>query len=542
MLRNQAELAEVAGKYEQLGYWEPLTLGEQLKLVAGKYQHKVAVIDGERRLTYAELDAAADRLAAGLSALGLGRNDNIVVQLPNCISFLTLCFALFRIGARPILALPSLREAELDAICRLAEPVAYVIPTDFLGFHYEETAARLRQKHPSLRYTLTEGAGRQSGNIDLAALTGPSLALAQPPSYTDTALFLLSGGTTGTPKLIPKIHAAYAYNAKASAKRCGVTAASVYLAVLSIAHDYPLCCPGVLGTLLAGGTVVLSKTASYEEAFPLIGQEKVTITAIVPAIANLWLDALAWDETVNAASLAVVLVGAAKLELEVARQLIDRLGCKLQQGYGLGEGVTCFTALDDPEDIVCSCQGRPVSEADEVKIVDENGKEVPAGEFGELIQRGPYTFLGYYRAPELNRQCFTADGFFCTGDRARITPEGNIQLAGRIKEQINRAGENVVPAEIETYLRRHKSIKDAAVLGLPDKNLGERTCAFLITGNDTITAADISKFLHDLGVAPYKIPDQIELVDCFPFTNVGKVDKKKLREFCQEEREDGQHD
>lgn len=534
MIITGAELEQLACRYEKLGYWEPLTLGEQLRAAAERYQNKIAVVEDEKRLTYAELDAAADRLAAGLAALGIRRGDTVVVQLPNCISFLTLCFALFRIGAPPILALPSHREAELNAIFRLAEPVAYVIPTDFLGFHYEETAACLRQKHPSLKYTLTDGQGRQSGNLDLNNIAGPPLAFAQPPSYKDTALFLLSGGTTGTPKLIPKIHAAYAYNAKASAKRCGVTGESVYLAVLSIAHDYPLCCPGVLGTLLAGGTAVLSKTASYEEAFPLIDREKVTITAIVPAIANLWLEALAWDETVNVPSLAVVLVGAAKLELDVAKQLIARLGCKLQQGYGLGEGVTCFTALNDPEDIVCSCQGRPVSEADEVKIVDETGAEVPAGEFGELIQRGPYTFLGYYRAPELNRQCFTADGFFRTGDRARITPEGNIQLAGRVKEQINRAGENVIPVEIETYLRRHKSIKDAAVLGLPDKNLGERTCAFLIAEDDTITMADISKFLHELGVAQYKIPDQIELVDCFPFTNVGKVDKKKLREFCWE--------
>lgn len=529
-MTNQERVEHIVGRYEQLGYWEPLTLGEHLKIAAQKYQRQVAVVADNTRLTYAELDLAVDRLAAGLFGLGIHNSDNVVVQLPNSIAFITVCFALFRIGARPILALPSHREAELDAIFQLAEPVAYVISPSFLGFDYEKTADLLMTRHSSVKLLITDGKGRTG--IELNQIPAALVAFERPPSHKDIALFLLSGGTTGTPKLIPKIHAAYAYNAKATAKRCGLTDKSVYLAVLSIAHDYPLCCPGILGTLFAGGTAVLCKTASYEEAFPLIARERVTITAIVPAIAAVWLEALAGDETVDVSSLEVVLVGAAKLEKETAKQLIAGLGCKLQQGYGLGEGITCFTALDDTEEIACSCQGRPVSPADEIKIVDENGNEVPAGEFGELIERGPYTFLGYYQAPALNRQCFTTDGFFCTGDRARLTPEGNIQIEGRIREQINRAGENVVPAETETYLRKYKGIKDAAVLGLPDENLGERTCAFLLAEDKTITLADICRFFHELGIAQYKMPDQIEFIDSFPLTNVGKVDKKKLRAMC----------
>lgn len=530
MLATQKEIDHIAKKYIQLGYWEPLTLGEQLRLWARRYQERIAVVEGQRRITFTGLDYQTDRLAAGLSGLGIRKGDNVVVQLPNSISFLVTCFALFRIGARPVLALPSHREAELDAVFRLAEPVAYIIPIEFLGFNYEKTAYFLMEKHRSVKFVITDGKGEKS--IDLNAVPKQPVTFEQAPSYKDTALFLLSGGTTGTPKLIPKIHAAYVYNAKATAKRCGLTEKSVYLAVLSIAHDYPLCCPGVIGSLLSGGTSVLSKTASYEDAFPLIVREKVTITAIVPAIVNLWLEALEWDRSVDVSSLEVVLVGAAKLETAAAKKLMSRLECKLQQGYGLGEGITCFTSLDDEADIACSCQGRPVSEADEVKIVDPYGNELPNGEYGELIERGPYTFLGYYRAPELNRQCFTSDGFFCTGDRARITPEGNIEIAGRVKEQINRAGENVIPSEIETYLRKHRHIQDAAVFGLPDNILGERTCAFLIADDHTITLADICKFLNELGVAQYKMPDQIEFVDCFPFTNVGKVDKKRLKEIC----------
>ncbi len=531
MIENKKRSDNNAADYEQLGYWEPLTLGEQLRSAASRYKNKIAVVEDDIRLTYEELDKTADKLAAGLSGMGIQAGDNVVVQLPNCISFITVCFALFRIGARPVLALPSHREAELDAVFNLAEPVAYIIPKTFLGFDYEKIADTLTKRYSSVKLVITDGKGENS--IDINDIPIPAIDFGDVPSYKSTALFLLSGGTTGIPKMISKSHTAYAYNAKATAKRCGLTAQSVYLAVLSIAHDYPLCCPGVIGTLLCGGTVALCKTSSYDEAFPLIEKERVTIIAVVPAVINVWLETLEWDTSVDVSSLEVILVGAAKLEKDIAKRIISRMGCRLQQGYGLGEGITCFTSPDDPEDIACSCQGRPVSEADEIKIVDESGNEVAGGEFGELIERGPYTFSGYYKAPELNRQCFTADGFFRTGDRARITPEGNIQIEGRIKEQINRAGENVVPAEIELYLRKHPNIKDASVISLPDETLGERTCAFLITDGNMLGLADICKFLKDMGVARYKIPDQIELIECLPFTNVGKVDKKKLREYAQ---------
>ncbi|GIQ70287.1 salicylate synthase [Xylanibacillus composti] len=529
MWEDRKQVAEAASKYEQLGYWEPLTLGQHLHRWAERYRDSVALVEGDSRLTYRELDGKADELASGLYNMGIKKGDHVVVQLPNRISFVVVCFALFRIGALPILALPAHRETELDGIFQTAEPVAYIAPDVYLGFDYRPMANRLAKRHPSVRFVITDG-DNESG-VRLADIGMPPVKLEQ-PAYRDIALLLLSGGTTGIPKLIPRTHADYAYNAKAAATRCNLKAQSVYLAVLPVAHNFPLCCPGILGTLSVGGKVVMCQTSSCDEALPLIAQEKVTITALVPSLASMWLDVLEWDRTSDISSLEVLQIGGAMLEEQLARRIMPEMGCKLQQVFGMAEGLICCTSLDDTEQIIQSCQGRPLSADDEILLVDEEGNEVETGEYGELLVRGPYTINGYYRAPEQNRKAFTPDGFYRSGDRARVTAEGNIQIGGRIKEQINRAGEKIVPSEVESWLCAHPDIQDAVLIGLPDARLGERSCACLMTGGKEISLAEIHRFLQDKGVARYKMPDQIVFVDVWPLTGVGKIDKAKLKKLA----------
>lgn len=531
MKANTEWLEHAVTKYEQLGYWEPLTLGQQLRIWAEKYQNRVAFVEDDVRLTYMELDHKVDKLASGFVNMGIKKGDNVVVQLPNSISFVLTCFALFRIGALPVLALPAHREAELDGIFSLANPVAYIIPATFLGFDYKKMADQLVKKHSSVKFVITDG--KTESGINLADISMPPVDL-ESPSYKDTALLLLSGGTTGTPKLIPRTHADYVYNAKASATRCKLNSQSVYLAVLPVAHNFPLCCPGILGTLSVGGKVVMCKTTSCDEAFPLIEKERVTITALVPSVVTLWLEVLEWDTTSDISSLEVLQVGGSMLDENLAKRIMREMKCRLQQVFGMAEGLICCTSISDPDPIIYSCQGRPLSDADEIRIVDADGNDVAEGEYGELLVRGPYTISGYYKAPEQNRKDFTSDGFYRSGDRARITPDGNIQLGGRIKEQINRAGEKIMPSEVESYLRSHPDIKDAALITLPDKTLGEKSCAYLITDNREISLSDIHKFFNDMGVARYKMPDQIKFIDFWPLTSVGKVNKTKLKEMAVE--------
>lgn len=206
----------------------------------------------------------------------------------------------------------------------------------------------------------------------------------------------------------------------------------------------------------------------------------------------------------------------------------------MQQAYGLGEGIICYTSLDDPLDVILSSQGKPVSDGDEIIIVDEMNNRLPPRVPGELLEKGPYTFLGYYGNESLNEGLFTEDGFLRTGDRAYLDEEGNVTICGRVREQINRAGENVSPMEVESVLKQHPNIKDAAVFGRADENLGERTTALIITDGAELVLKDITTFFISLGVALYKVPDELHICKSFVYTNVGKVDKKKMERLLEE--------
>lgn len=226
-------------------------------------------------------------------------------------------------------------------------------------------------------------------------------------------------------------------------------------------------------------------------------------------------------------------MGGAKFSAEAARRVRSELGATVQQSFGMAEGLTTFTGLDEDEETITTRQGRPTLEADEVLVVDDEGHEVPLGTSGHLLTRGPSTIRGYYRAPEHNAANFTADGFYRTGDIVRADERGYLTVVGRSKDQINRGGEKIAPEEVENVLLTSESVHDVSVVGVPDELLGERTKAFVIPreGSDrsTLSLPAIRRFLTDKGLAAYKIPDVVELVDEFERTAVGKVSKRHQR-------------
>jgi len=514
--------AALVQRYEKLGYWKRKALGDLLKDTVATHADTVALVDGATRLTYVELDQKADWLASGLSRLGINRGDRVLLQLPNGEAFVLSLFALLRIGALPIMAMPAHREKDVLALCQLAEPSAYIVARSFLGFDYLELAQRVRQSNPSVRHVLVDG---DPGPWEDLSLIGDAPRDFQPPEHTDTALLLLSGGTTGTPKLIPRTHTDYLYNAIESARLCGFSSDTTYLAALPVSHNFPLACPGILGTFSVGGRVVMSKVASTDETFPLIADERVTHTALVPPLVKLWLDARQWDDS-DLSTLKLLQVGGARLDSELAKQISP--GCQLQQVFGMAEGLLCYTRLDDPPDVIVNTQGRPLCLDDEVRIVDPNGCPVTPGQIGELQVRGPYTIGGYYRAPDHNASSFTSDGFYRSGDLVQLTEQGNIVVHGRAKEQINRAGEKIATAEIEDVLVKHPNIDACTVIAVPDDRLGERTCAAIIVTEQAPSLSDIQAFLRDAGLPRYKLPDQLLEVAAWPLTTVGKIDKQRL--------------
>ncbi|WNG56845.1 (2,3-dihydroxybenzoyl)adenylate synthase [Archangium gephyra] len=517
---------EFARRYRRAGYWCGETFGQLLRERARSHGERTALVAGAQRWSYRELDERADRLAAGLQALGIKPRDRVVVQLPNIAEFFEVIFALFRLGALPVFALPAHRSAEISYFCAFTEAAAYIIPDKHGGFDYRTLAEQVRERVPGLRHVLVAGEAGQF--TSLSSLYAEPVEL-QGPSPSDVAFFQLSGGSTGIPKLIPRTHDDYIYSLRGSVEICQLDGSSVYLCVLPAAHNFPLSSPGVLGTLYAGGTAVLSPYPSPDVAFPLIEKERVTIAALVPPLAMIWLEAAAARRH-DLSSLRVLQVGGAKFSEEAARRVRPTLGCTLQQVFGMAEGLVNYTRLDDPEELIVSTQGRPISPDDEIRVVDEDGREVTPGETGLLLTRGPYTIRGYYKAETHNARAFTPDGFYSTGDVVRATPEGYLVVEGREKDQINRGGDKVAAEEIENHLLAHPAVHDAAVVAIPDPFLGERTCAFVIPREAPPPATAITAFLRERGLAAFKIPDRVEFVDAFPKTGVGKVSKKALRE------------
>ncbi|SHI25530.1 salicylate synthase [Pollutimonas bauzanensis] len=508
---------------------ESIPLAQCLTHWAREYDARVALVnESGERLSYSELQAWAERLAGGLYAAGLRSGDHAMTQMPNTIGFFVVFFALLRLGAIPVMAMPNQREQDINALMELARPAAYFIADHIGEYDCLALAARMKERHDCLRLVVVDGttADDLPGALSLEQIKGAPCPQVEIHAG-DTALLLLSGGTTGTPKMIARTHGDYFYNFTASADLCGFSGDTVYLAVLPAAHNFALACPGALGTFRCGGTVVATTSASCDEAMPLIEREGVTHVALVPPLAKLWVEGREWENS-DLSSLKLVQVGGARLEAGLAMQLIDTLGCQLQQVFGMAEGLLCYTRLDDPLEAVIHTQGRPLSPEDEIRIVDDEDKEVEDGQVGQLLARGPYTIRGYYRAPVQNASSFTSDGFYRSGDLVRREASGNLTVEGRIKEQINRSGEKISAAEVEVALSALHGVHAAVVVGAPDNLLGERICAFIKPGGQAIDPSKIKSALREHGLSDYKVPDQIETITEWPLTAARKIDKRRL--------------
>ncbi|BBY83010.1 AMP-binding protein [Mycolicibacterium pulveris] len=520
-----------AEKYREQGYWTDRRLDSILTDAADRWPDRHAVIDADVTYTFAELDTRAARIAAALTDRGIAPGDRVLLQLPNTCEFAVALFGLLRAGAVPVMCLSGHRSAELGHFAEVSGAVGLIIPDVVAGFDYREMAAGLVSDHPALRHVFVHGepGSFQSwsqlhdfdGDISEPAPVDPDLP----------ALLLVSGGTTGLPKLIPRTHNDYVYNAIGSARECGLTAEDVYLVVLPAGHNFPLACPGLLGSMTVGAASVFTTDPSPESAFALIDRHNITVTGLVNALAKMWTQACEW-EPVLPKSLRLVQVGGSRMTADEARYILEGLTPGLQQIFGMAEGMLNFTRLGDSVDIVLNTQGRPMSPHDEMLVVDDAGAPVAPGEEGELLVRGPYTLNGYYRAAEANSRSFSPDGFYRTGDRVRIFDDGPlagyVEVTGRIKDVIHRGGETVSASDLEEHLFAHPAIYTAAAVAVPDEYLGEKICAAVVFKGAPITLAELNQFLDERGVSAHCRPDMLAPMPSLPKTAVGKVDKKKV--------------
>lgn len=527
---------EAQRRFREAGLWRGQTVAQWFQERARLFAENVALIDGPRRVSYAELASNVARLAGGLQAQGVAELDRVIVQLPNSLELVEMLLALSWLGAVPVLALPAHRRAELAAFAARARATTLIVPGRHAGADMLAVAREVQREQPSLRRIIV--------HEPQGALAEPLLSLASlrahaavPPSAQtlacDVALLQLSGGSTGVPKLIARTHDDYLYSVRQSARVCELSERTRFLAALPMTHNFTLSSPGILGVFDAGGCVVACAHPLPAIALGLLLEERISLVASVPSLAQAWLEAKPRYLRDIALPELTLQVGGARLDPQLARDLLDGFGCRLQQVFGMAEGLVNYTRATDPVDVVCQTQGRPMSEHDELRVVSPetpDGPALPAGELGELQTRGPYTIRGYFDDPEVDAKAFTRDGFYRTGDLVRVTESGNLSVEGRLGDRILRGGEKIAPQEVEEYLRAHPSVRDVAVVGISDAIWGQKSHAFLILAEGaTLTAPEARAHLRERGLAEFKLPDVVHVVSELPRTKVGKTDRVALR-------------
>jgi len=519
--------SDFAARYRERGYWEDVPLGRFYAGVFASHGKRTAMISGSERVTYAELRERVERLAMHLLDLGVAPLDRWVVQLPNIPEFVYLYFALERLGAIPIMALAGHRWNEINAFFELSGATGYAVAETLGDFDSGELTARIRETHPGVRTVLGAETIREllRGNTPLDARLLDTVEV----DPDEPCILQLSGGTTGVPKLIPRTNNDYVYNTKAAVAVNDVHADDCLLVALPIAHNFPLACPGISGFFWKGARVLLTESPRADDVLPLIERERITHLELVPALLIRYINTPGVADR-DLSSVRVINTGGQKLQPEVKRRAESVFpNARVQEVFGMAEGLLMFVRLDDTEEVRFETAGRPVCEDDEILIVDEDRNPVPDGEVGELLVRGPYTLRGYYNVPEYNARTFTRDGFYCSGDLMRRHPSGNYIVEGRKKDLINRGGEKISAEEIENLILSHPAVLNVACVPMPDPVLGERMCAFVIPKpGRTLTLQELTSFLTERGLAKFKLPERLELTDELPLSKFGKVAKNVL--------------
>ncbi|MFC2020293.1 (2,3-dihydroxybenzoyl)adenylate synthase [Chloroflexota bacterium] len=535
---------EDEGKYIRMGWWLNITLGDMLDKAAELCPDKEALVDDRSRLTYAQLRDKTDRLAIGFIKLGIKKGDYVLLQLPNWNEFIYAFFALHKIGAPAVLLLSRHMQVEINHLCSLTKAKVWIVPESYRNTDYLPVINDVKRTNPHIQQIISVRPKGKSSFIELEELIRDvdlnnenigELSRSKPDA-TEVAFVLATGGTTGLPKAVPRTHNSAVCEAKYKAIAREQDNNDVCLVSVPLEHNLGLA--AVNSTIFSFGKIILLDSTKPEDLCLTVQQEKVTCAPIVPALLSR-LVTFGGLGNYDLSSLKALYVGGAKTPTEIIQAVYEKIGNVYVGAFGMSEGPTCTTRLDDDPEIIFNAIGKPCCPHDEFKTVDESGRKVPSNTEGELLAKGPGVFSGYLHNPEENKRVFTKDGFFRTGDLAIIDDAGNVKITGRIKDVIIRGGENISPAEIESLISTHPDVADVAVVGMPDKELGERACAYVKPhGKAKPTLEGIVSFLKSRGASVLQLPERVELIDNIPLTNIGKADKKVLREDINKRLDD----
>ncbi len=532
---------ELVARYRADGYWRGRSLPAELIGALERFADRPGLITPEVRWTYGDLLARSRAFGAGLLAgTDLVPGEPVMFQMGNVAETVVAYLGALIAGLRPVCTLPQHGEREIGLLAQHVGARASIVQGDY-GSGEPLAVARALHAAGTLPVVVVARGEAVGGTPTFERLSEAGAGAPVPPDVdpAQIAVFQLSGGTTGLPKVAARQHEEYVYNSIAWAEALGYDGDTTLLYPLPVMHNAGISL-AVQPAILAGARLILAPSAKTSDLLDLIAAERPTSLPLIPPAVAVRLLEDPRSSGTDLSSITDFVVGGQALPEEVSERLRDELGIAVRQMFGMAEGMFFVTPAGAGEAVRHHSVGAPVSAADEVRIAEIGGDApVATGEIGEFCARGPYTIRGYYRAEQHNRDSFSADGFYRTGDLARAHLIDGVtvySIEGRIKDVINRGVEKIHAEEIEEVILRHPDVVSAALVAMPDPVLGERACAYLIVddGAKAPTVATLGAFLLGQGLAKYKLPERVEVVTEFPLSNVGKVSKKDLRERIAE--------
>jgi non-ribosomal peptide synthetase component E (peptide arylation enzyme) len=526
-------------RYIASGSWSDLTLGDALRRSAARLPDRLAYGSEEGRLSFRELDERSDRLAGALLLQGVKPGERAIFQMGTVLETAIALCACFKAGILPVCTVPQYREIEIGQLTELSGATLYFVQADFGAFDLVAFAQGMRAKFPALKRLIVARAKSGGDFLDFHQLIETTaLAAARAALFgvkldsRDCAMFQLSGGSTGVPKIIPRFHGEYLAGGPHWVAMQGMDEHSVAIWSLPLIHNagmYYAFTP----TILWGRTTILVGKTDVALLLGMIERYRATHAASIGPIAAFLL---------NYPDIRKHDLSTLKYFITMARAdaVEAHLGVPCANLYGITEGLVMVSPPDALAAARHGTQGRAVRADDEVKVI-KVGTEEPAapGELGELVFRGPSSLLGYYNAPQQTRETLTSDGFVRTSDLVKAHVIDGVtyySFEGRLKDNINRGGEKYGTEEVEKLIREHPAVADVAVVAMPDKIFFEKGCAYIIPKRNMAlpSVKDLGAFLTAKGLAKFKLPERIEAIDAFPVTRVGKLDKARLRAIITE--------
>jgi non-ribosomal peptide synthetase component E (peptide arylation enzyme) len=527
-------------RYVKYRWWLGLTWGDIFDKATDLYPRKEGLVDDTARFTYRELREKVDRLAIGFMGLGIKERDFVLLQLPNWHEFIFAFFALQKIGAIVVLLVARHGLSEINYLSSLTHPVAWIGPDHYKNTEYLAMVQQAMKENKELRHLISVRSPENTaftpleGLIEGSELTKSSLKTlaARRPDPMEVSIILPTGGTTGLPKAVPRTHNDYIASVEYHTRAWEVTCNDTMLTAAPVSHAQAIHnCVG--GAFFHCAKYVLTDSTDAADICKVIEREKVTAFPTVPALVHR-IVSMENLKDYDLSSLTRIYAGGAPSTPELVKSVYEKVGCKFVNALGSSEGPAAMSRLDADLETICNTVGEKDCPYAQVKIVDQDLQELPPNKEGELITKGPNIFNGYFKSEEENRNVFTQDGFFRTGDLAKIDESGIITITGRIKETILRGGETLSAIGIERLVSSHPAVADVAVIGMPDKALGERICAYVkLKDGESLSLEELVAYLRGIGASVLQLPERLELIDSITLTKVGKADKKVLKEDIQ---------